>query len=93
MIQKQPYQTKTQKSHKDLRKAFRKLFVDPEIGVRIRSKFAHFVGSEGLGADIDSMWDQSRLSPIDWWNYSGGELPHIQNWPSESCHRLLVPFQ
>ena len=33
-------------------KAFRKLFVDPDIAVQIRAEFAHFVGSEGLGAGI-----------------------------------------
>ena len=35
------------------KKAFRKLFLDPDIGVQIRSEFSHILGSEGLGADID----------------------------------------
>lgn len=47
------------------KKAFRKLFVDPKIGIQICSKFAHFVGSEGLGIDIDSMQDKTILIPID----------------------------
>ena len=34
------------------KKAFRNLFVDPDIAVQIREEFAHFVGSEGLGASI-----------------------------------------
>eukprot|EP00253_Pinus_taeda_P003127 PITA_03127 len=58
--------------------AFRKLFVDPEIGLWIRAQFSHFVGSEGWGCDIECMRDKSRLSPIEWWNFYGGALPHIQ---------------
>eukprot|EP00253_Pinus_taeda_P014475 PITA_14475 len=58
--------------------AFKKLFVDPEIGLQIRAQFSHFVGSEGWGCDIECMRDKSRLSPIEWWNFYGGALPHIQ---------------
>ena len=62
MIQKEPHQTKTQKSHKD----FIRFFVDAEIGHQNRSKFAHFVGSKGWGSDIDCMWDKREMSPIEW---------------------------
>eukprot|EP00253_Pinus_taeda_P030301 PITA_30301 len=58
--------------------AFRKIFVDPEIGRRIRAQFSHFVGSEGWDCDIDCMRDKTRLSPIEWWNFYGGALSHIQ---------------
>ena len=37
------------------KKAFRKLFVDPDIAYMIREEFLHFVGSEGLGADNDPL--------------------------------------
>jgi hypothetical protein len=37
------------------KKAFRKLFVDPDIAYQIREEFSHFVGSEGLGAGNDSL--------------------------------------
>lgn len=70
--------TKDPEVSQGFKKAFRKLFVDLEIGIQIRSEFSHFVGSKGLGVDIDSMRDKTRLSPIDWCNYYDGELPHIQ---------------
>ena len=60
------------------KKAFRKLFVDPDMEDKIRSEFAHFVGSEGFSADIEAMRDKTILSPINWWNFHGGEVPNIQ---------------
>ena len=36
------------------------------------------MGSEGLGADIEAMRDKTLLTPIDWWNFHGGEIPNIQ---------------
>ena len=57
---------KDSKVSQGFKKAFRKLFGDPEIGLRIRSEFAHFVGSEGWGSDIDCMWDKRAMSLIEW---------------------------
>ena len=37
------------------KKAFRKLFVDPDIAYMIHEEFSHFVGSEGLGAGNDPL--------------------------------------
>ena len=51
------------------KKAFRKLFLNPDIGVQIRSEFSHFVGYEGLGVDIEAMRDKTLLTPMDWWNF------------------------
>jgi hypothetical protein len=31
-----------------------------------------------LDADIETMRDKTRLSPINWWNFHGGEIPNIQ---------------
>ena len=31
-----------------------------------------------LGAGIEAMRDKTILSPIDWWNFHGGEIPNIQ---------------
>ena len=61
------------------KKAFRKLFLNLDIGVKIRSEFSHFVGFEGLGAYIEAMQDKTLLTPIDWWNFHGGEILNIQN--------------
>ena len=47
------------------KKAFRKLFLDPDIGVQFCSEFSHFVGFEGLGVDIEAMRDKKSLTPID----------------------------
>ena len=36
------------------------------------------MGSKGLGADIEAMWDKTLLTPIDWWKFHGGEISNIQ---------------
>eukprot|EP00253_Pinus_taeda_P014349 PITA_14349 len=60
------------------KKAFRKLYVDPKIGLPVRAEFSHFVGPEGWDSNIDCMRDKRAMSTIEWRNYYGGELPHIQ---------------
>ena len=58
--------SKDPKVSQGFKEDFKNLFVDPEIRLRIHSEFAHFVGSEGWGFDIDCMWDKREMSPIEW---------------------------
>ena len=59
------------------KKVFREYLLTLILGFRAVLS-SHFVGSEGLCTDVEAMRDKTSLTPIDWWNFHGGEIPNIQ---------------
>eukprot|EP01018_Ginkgo_biloba_P025431 Gb_17885 [translate_table: standard] len=60
------------------KKAFRKLYPNAKVAFDVRMEFSEFAFSQNSYGDIDALIDKKVMPSVNWWNYHGGNVKHLQ---------------
>ena len=69
------------------KRAFSRLFSDPNVASNVRREFVDFVSSKNV--DIDAINDQSRMDAIGWWYLHGQSYMYLQPLAIKICHKYV----